>query len=307
MKLKLKLTGIVFIAVFFILICSTVVIYLLLNKQYREATQNSFVNTANIIKDDLLRRMAKQAQDSENMVRSMKMGEQIKFIHDFSGADQFSLTKNSYHQTVAALVQTMSAGGFWQMAVYDKNGTVLAYTEIGDKNQIQAGFHYKNPGELYTVAAVSEGASINAIEFQTEAEMPLKRIVTLFPGDLPPTKLSFFNVIDDIFCLESQIPVFANVYNQAAQKTESALVGLVVARTRLTVAFAQHIAGLTKMEVNLFLASGQLPTGRSQRSEKSQTSSDVSAPLSPPLPRRWKSNPVLRLKLRVMYRRLRQV
>jgi methyl-accepting chemotaxis protein len=253
--------GIVFGVVLFILICSTAVVYLLLNKQNRVAVQDNFVNTANIIKDDLLRQMTKQAQDSDNMVRSMKIGEQIKFIHDFSGADQFSLTKNSYHQTVAALVQTMSTGGFWQMAVYDKKGSVLAYSEIGDGNRVQAGFHNKNPGELYAIAAVAEGASINAIEFQTEAKMPLKGIAERLPSDLPPAKLSFFDVIDGIICLESQIPVFGNEYDKTTQKTESVLVGLVVARTRITPAFAGHIAGLTKMEVNLFLIDGQAVGG----------------------------------------------
>lgn len=261
MKLKSKLMGIVFGVVLFILICSTVAVYLLLNKQYREATQEIFVSTSNIIKDHLLRRMTKQTQDSDNMVRSMKMGEQIKFIHDFSGGDQFSLTKNSFHQIVAALVQAISAGEFWQMVVYDTNGTALAYTEISDENGVQAGFHYKSNGEVYTVASVAEGDSINAIEFQTAATMPLKRITGQYPGNVPNTKLSFFDVIDGNVCLESQIPVFGNVYNKSTQQTESALVGLVVVRTRIAVDFAQHIADMTKMEVNLFLADGKAVGG----------------------------------------------
>lgn len=179
MKLKSKPLSIVAGVVLFIPLCYTATVYVLLNKQYREATRGNFVHTANIFKDDLQRRMTKQAQDSDNMIRSMKMGEQIKLIHDCSGVDQFNLTKNSYHQILATLMQTMSAGGLCQMVVNVKKGTVLAYTEIGGKNPFRAGFHYKNPREIHTVAAIAEGATINAIEFQTQAEMPLKWIIAL--------------------------------------------------------------------------------------------------------------------------------
>jgi len=146
------------------------------------------------------------------------------------------------------------------MGVYDKNATILAYTEKGEENRIQAGFHFKNPVDVYAFATVAEGASINAIDFRDEVEMPLQWIAGQLQGDMPHTQHSFFNVIDGIVCLESQIPVFGNEYNQATQKTESVLVGLVVARSRLTPEFAQHIGGLTKSEINLFLADGR-PAG----------------------------------------------
>jgi sensor histidine kinase regulating citrate/malate metabolism len=58
MKLKTKLLGVVFGVILFIMLCSTVVVYLLLVKQYRKQAQDNFINTANIIKDDLLHQMA---------------------------------------------------------------------------------------------------------------------------------------------------------------------------------------------------------------------------------------------------------
>ena len=50
--------GVVFGVILFIMLCSTVVVYLLLVKQYRKQAQDNFINTANIIKDDLLHQMA---------------------------------------------------------------------------------------------------------------------------------------------------------------------------------------------------------------------------------------------------------
>ncbi|MEJ2038557.1 MAG: hypothetical protein P8X55_06435 [Desulfosarcinaceae bacterium] len=80
MKLKTKLMGIVLIVVLFIMTCSTVVVYLLLGRQYRAAAQDSFVNTADIIKDDLSRQMAKMARDSDDLVRSTEMSNQSRQV-----------------------------------------------------------------------------------------------------------------------------------------------------------------------------------------------------------------------------------
>jgi methyl-accepting chemotaxis protein len=261
MKLKTKLMGVVVGVVVFILLCSTAAVYLLLGKQYREAAQDNFINTANVIKDDLLSRTAKQAKDSDYMARSTKMGELIKFIRDFSGGDQFSITRDTYHRTVASLVQTLSAGGLWQMAVYDSSGAVLAYAETDENGQVRAGFRYQNPDEKYAIAPIPEGAAINTIEFLTEAGMPLENISNRLQGALPDAPNAFFNLVGGVVCMENRMPIMGNAYNTTTDQMESVQVGLLVSRSRLTAAFAERIAGLTKVEVNLFLPDGRSAVG----------------------------------------------
>ena len=261
MKLKTKLMGVVFGVILFIMLCSTVVVYLLLVKQYRKQAQDNFINTANIIKDDLLHQMAKQTRDCEYLVRSTKMGEQVKFIRDFSAKDQFSITRDTYQRTVASLVQTVSAGGLWQMAVYTSDGTILAYTEADAQNQVRAGFRYKDPDEKYAVAVIPDGAAITAIEFKPEAQMPLGKIATRFHGAMPEASISIFNVVNGIVCIESQIPIMGKVYNKTTDQMESVLIGLLVSRIRITSAFTDRMAGLTKVDVNLFLPDGQAVAG----------------------------------------------
>jgi methyl-accepting chemotaxis protein len=53
----------------------------------------------------------------------------------------------------------------------------------------------------------------------------------------------------------------ANKYNRATKKTESVAVGVLISRQRLTAAFAQRIAKLTKTNVNLFNSTGQYMGG----------------------------------------------
>ena len=257
MSLKTKLMGVVLGVVLFVMLCSTVVVYVLLNKQNRQAARDNFVNTSNIIKNDLLGLRNKQDQESGKMVRSTKLGQKIKFIFEFSAMGQFSLTQATYNQIVTSLVQITSANGLWQTAIYDKKGAVLVYTEANAENQIQAGYHYKNPDELFAFAPIPDGAAISDIQFKNKSSMPFQTIEETFNGPLPQASNSFFRTLDDFVCIETHTPVMGQRYNKTTEKLESVVVGVMVSRTRLTPAFAQHIAKLTKTNVNIFLADGR--------------------------------------------------
>ena len=256
MKLKTKLINVVLGAVLFIMLCSTAVVYILLNRQNMAVAQDTLNNTANIIKNDLLLLVKNQTQASGNMVRSTKIGEKVKFISDFSGGDQFSLTRDSYNQIVSSMVQTISAADLWQIALYKEDGQILTYTEVNENNEIIAGYHYRNPEELFAFASITEGASINEIEFKNDADMPLTTIANMYVGTFPKSPVSYYKTIGKYICVETLIPVTANKYNTTTNQMESVIVGVTVSRTRLTGEFAGKIAKLTKTDINLFLTDG---------------------------------------------------
>jgi methyl-accepting chemotaxis protein len=260
MKLKTKLMGMVLGVVLFIMLCSTVVVYLLLNKQNRQAARDNFINTSNIIKNDLLDLRNKQDRESAKMVRSTKLGDKIKFIFNFSALDQFSLTQGTYNEIVSSLVLATSANDLWQTAIYDKKGKILAYTEINDKNQVLAGYRYKDPDERFAIASIPEGASISDIQFKNNSSMPIQTIEVSFNGPLPQASTSFFRTMGDFVCLETHTPLMGQQINKTTEKLYLGLVGVLVSRTRLTASFAQHIADLTKSNVNIFLSDGR-PAG----------------------------------------------
>ncbi len=261
MKLKFKLISVVLGVVLFIMLCSTVVVYILLNRQNMEAAEGNFNNTGNIIKSDLLLLVKNQSQAGGNLVRSTKMGDKVKFISDFSGGDQFSLTKDSYNQLVSSMVQAVSAADLWQIAVYNKEGEILAFAENDENIGIRAGYHYRNPEELFAFAPISEGASINDVQFKSGADLPLKTIAETFADALPQVTVSFYKTIGNHLCIETLTPISGNKFNQKTSQLESVVVGVAVSRTRLTESFAQKIAKLTKTEINLFLPNGNLSGG----------------------------------------------
>ena len=178
-----------------------------------------------------------QTQESGNLVRSTKMGEKVKFISDFSGGDQFNMTKDSYNQMVSSLVQSLSVGDLWQIAVYNKNG------------------------EIFSFAPIPEGASINDIQFKNGSRMPFGMMESNFTADLPNVSKSFYRTLGNSVCIETHTPVIGNKFNQDTNQIETVVVGVTVSRTRLAPAFALQIAKLTKTEVNLFLADGKTAGG----------------------------------------------
>jgi methyl-accepting chemotaxis protein len=261
MKLKFKLISVVLGVVLLMMLCSTAAVYILLNRQNMAAAKDNFNNTANIIKSDLLFLEKNQTQASGNLVRSTKMGDKVKFISDFSGGDQFSLTKDSYNQLVSSMVQTISAADLWQIAVYSKDGEILAFTEVDESNEIHAGYRYRNPEELFAFAPILEDASINDIQFKNEPDMPLETMARTFIDILPQSSASFYKTIGNYICIETHTPVTGNKFNQQTNQLESVVVGVTVSRTRLTDEFAQKIAKLTKTDINLFLSNGKVSVG----------------------------------------------
>jgi methyl-accepting chemotaxis protein len=261
MKLKTKLMGVVLGVVVFILLCSTVVVYWLLNKQNRQNIQANFISTSNIVKSDLQNLQEKQARQSNRIVLSTKLWEKMKFISNFSQIGQFSYTQDSYNKILASLVQAISNNNLWQMAIYDKNGAILAYGQAGGKNKIEGGYRFKNPDQLFAVAPIPEGAAIGDIKFENKKDMPLAMISGSFAGQLPTKPVSFFQQLGDNLCIETQIPIMGKQYDKKTEKQVPMLFGVAITRTRLSTAFVQHIAKLTKENVNIFLADGKIAEG----------------------------------------------
>ncbi len=261
MKLKTKLMGVVLGVVVFILLCSTVVVYWLLNKQNRQNIQANFISTSNIVKSDLLNLQEKQVRQSNRMVLSTKLWEQMKFISNFSKLGQFSYTQDSYNKILASLVRAISNNSLWQMAIYDKNGAVLAYGQADAKNKIEGGYRFKNPDPLFAVAPIPEGAAISDIKFENIKGMPIKTISGAFTGQLPNKPVSFFQQLGNTLCIESQIPIMGQQYDQKTEKQVPVVFGVAITRTRLSAVFVQHIGKLTKENVNIFLADGRIAEG----------------------------------------------
>jgi methyl-accepting chemotaxis protein len=255
-KLLLGVTGMVL----FIMICSTVAVYLLLNKQNHAAVQQNLVKTIDLVKDDLNKRHRKQARDADKAVTVNKIGDGIKFIADFAG--QLSITRGSYLDTTAAMVRFTAASDLWQTAVYDQEGALLAAVQAMPDGTITATFVHDSNPPTFEHARMKAGVPINEVDWQTSDVSVLPAFGNHLAGDPVAAKETVQHVIvDGAFCLRTTTPVHANVFNLETEAVEPRVFGTVVCWQRLDKEFVKTLAKLSGMDINLFSAQGESVTG----------------------------------------------
>jgi methyl-accepting chemotaxis protein len=260
MKIKSKLLIGVIGVVLFIMICSTVAVDLLLNKQNHAAVQKNLEKTINLIKDDISKRQIKQMRDARQMVRVNKVGDNLKFMADFSG--QISITKDSYVKTSSALTQFLSASELWQAAIYGKNGTIVAYSRALTDKSMNVAYAFGTDKLTYENTRINAGDPLNEAKWQASTSSPIAAIAEHFPGKPSMNKETVQYIqTDEGLCLMTTSPIFANAYNKKTQKTEQKVYGTLVAWQPLGKDFCATIAKLSGMDVNIFSAQGKLNTG----------------------------------------------
>jgi methyl-accepting chemotaxis protein len=260
MKIKSKLLVGVTGVVLFIMICSTVAVYMLLNKQNHAAVRQNLEKTINLIKDDLGKRQAKQIRDAGQAVTVNKIGENLKFIADFAG--QINITRDGYVKTAGALAQLISASDLWQAAVYDHQGLVLASVQAMADDTLTTVYAHGEDQRMFEHVRIKAGDPLNEAAWQQSESSPLSAIANRFSGN-PVAEMETIQYIeaDGGLCLQTTVPIHTNVYNRETEQVETQVFGTIVARQRLESDFSATLATLSGMDVNVFNSQGELNVG----------------------------------------------
>ncbi|MFO7713244.1 methyl-accepting chemotaxis protein [Desulfosarcina sp.] len=255
-KLLLGFTGVVLV----IMICSTVAVYLLLNKQNRAAVRASLEKTINLVRDDLGKRQAKQIRDTRQAVTLNKIGENIKFMADFAG--QINITRDGYIKTTAALAQFIAAGELWQAAVFDQNGALVSSAQNMADNTLMTVYAHGQGKQTFEHARINAGAPLNEADWQTSASSPITTIAERFSGNPVAKEESVRYVeMDGGLCIQITAPIYTHVYNRVTEQAEPQVFGTVVAWQRLGRDFSATIAKLSGMDLNVFSGQGKINLG----------------------------------------------
>jgi methyl-accepting chemotaxis protein len=260
MKIKTKLLAGVIGAVLFIMICSTIAVYLLLDKQNHAAVQRNLGKTINLIKDDLGKRETKQKRDSRQTATLNKLGENIKFMSDFAG--QINITRDAYVQTTSALAQFIAASELWQAAIYDQNGSIISVVQNMAGNRLTTVYAYGTDQLVFEHARINTGDPLNEVDWQTASASPLGTVTDRLAGD-PVAEAETVRYVnaDGGLCLRTTVPIHTNVYNRETEQVEPQAFGTMVAWQRLGDNFSATMARLSGMDVNIFSDQGELNAG----------------------------------------------
>ncbi len=262
MGLKNKFLAAVLGVVFFIVVCSTAVVAVLLQRQNKAAAQESLKATLNIILDDLQNRHEKQQRDTLLFIRSNKIGEKVKFISDFNRQGQIEFTRSSVLECVQGLSQLLVTGGLWQVAIYDGEGRIMAFAQaLNSGQELMAGYAYHAKGSQFVYSRVPRGASMRDAKWHDSSHMSLEHLEAHLSGDLYREPQKEFVPMADSICMETRVPIFANSLNKKTKKIEKGLFGVLVSRQLLGQSFAERMSKIGGMEVNLFLPDGKKATG----------------------------------------------
>ncbi len=277
MRIKGKLVTLVSVLVFFAMVTSCVSMYLLLQWQQENLVHSGFNNTANIIRDDLAQRIAKQQLDIGNLANTAKFGDKIKFIQGFSQTGQFSVTKDTYNRMTEDLVNGIITGGLSQAAVYGEQGQILTYGTSSMGKEIIAGYRYKDPQDKFTAAVIGNAGEINAVEFKSSADMPIGGIQSARTQKLPAQMETFFTIVERSLCIETQIPLMANRFNPDTEQTESFTIGILLTRSKVGDTFVRRIEKLTQTPVNLFFADREVSAATLEKYSRLQVSEKIAS------------------------------
>ena len=258
MKLKSKIllgvTGIVF----FIMTCSTFAVYYLLNRQNQRAVHENLEKAINIVRDDLAKRRDKQITDSANMVTTNQLGSHINFISQ--SADQADVARGSFLKTTEALSQTIISGGLWQAVIYDKNGELISFAQSMGDDTLMVGYADRSSPKTFTSSRIKIGDAIIDARWQTSGEFPIETIAQRLDRAMPPSATNSFVVFNNVICLQTIVPTFANEFNSQTGKLEQTLSGAMVANQPLASEFTDNISHLTQMGLGIFTADGKPST-----------------------------------------------
>ncbi len=261
MKLKAKLIITALVIVVIIMICSTIVVSFLAQKQNRTTANKNLSNTMNIIHDALKRREMKQLADVSFMIKAGSIGSKVKFIYDFIKQGNADFTLNSCTELTQNLSNLIAQSGLWQISVYTQDGKLLAYSQQVSDKYLISGYVLHTKGDKYFYSKIKKGDLFVKAKRNKTDKKPLPYLMERIQKPELPAKIVSFTPINKSICIKTIVPIFANKYNPKLHKTEKIICGKVLAYQILGNDFTNRMAHLADMDINIFLANGLKAAG----------------------------------------------
>ncbi len=261
MKLKLKLIITALVIVLFIMICSTVVVSFLAQKQNRATAHKNLNNTMNIVHDALNQLKHKQLSDVLFMAKTDGIGSKVKFIYDFMKQGNAEFTLSSCIEVTQSLSNLIARSGLWQISVYTKDGKLLAYSESVSEKNLLSGYVFHTKGDKYFYSKIKEGDLFVKAKRKQGSEKPLPYLSEQVENPASSKKIVSFSEVNKTICIKTIIPVFSNQYNSKTKTMEKIVCGKIIVYQRLGNSFTKRMAHLSGLDINLFSASGHKIAG----------------------------------------------
>jgi hypothetical protein len=252
------------LVVIFSMVLSTLITSWAINRQNHERQVRYLRQAFLVVKDDLANRESKLLDQSEQVSKHKDLGSLLTyFTKTKTDADVMSSVENYIQDLAKYFRDVLSMNDLQQIALYDKDGTLMAFTvKKGDKSIL--GYTYRLPSKVvYKAATVGKGEEIPVDKFKTIEEF--NEIPFQVQEKIPGKPVVQFGATGKRAFLSAVAPVSATDYvTQDGQTKEvHTNAGFVILKKSIDSPMLTRLSRLTGTDVNLFLggrfASGTIP------------------------------------------------
>lgn len=256
LRLKTKMLLGSLAMVVFVMLASAIVVSIVINRQYREAVGRDITKTINIVRDDLLTTQEKMMADTRQIATINTMGAKVKFLSAYKGRPLNDTTENIFREITTDIQHIGNAGNLWQVAIYDTEGDLLAFSIQKNESGFLIGYVVDRAKELFRQSVLAGGDASARPEWTDATGLPNLPVGKRFQSAPPTDEMAGFAEIDGHVCLVAYVPVMADDINRETGEIEQNHYGVAMSVHRLDQAFVARMSHLTGLQVNLFGPAG---------------------------------------------------
>lgn len=254
MKFKHKLISSAVIIVVFIMILSTLIVSLTVQKQ-NQASANELLKTSfNLIKGELETLQATLMTCSRQMATIDNMGNDVKLAYEFKSESNREIALDTYRKIVKSMFNITTANDLDFAYLYDLDGDLLAFVDP-EADQTTAGYPYQEDSEpVYQMCTLAPEEKISYEAWKTVSQPPSE--VPLKAGAMADQETAGLEKIGNRICLVSRVPVTAVFFNDLTQQVDQQPIGFITAARKIDSGVVKRLARLTGQDINVFIAEG---------------------------------------------------
>ena len=265
MSLKKKLIFGAIGLVVFIMIATLSFVSVLVTKQNKAIADKQVLSAVNVIRQDLLDKQHKLMIDALQMASANKMASKIAYLNDNKREKNIQLLHDPYRAIVEAVYQVGQTSDLWKIAIYDMEGDLKAFAVRGAASDVLGYIHYTATSAAglvksadttvgkdvsFFIATLNKGDAATRDAYKQMETFPEVGIPTKY--DQVTSQSVDFDYSDNSIYLVASVPIIGDVFNAAKGKTEPTQLGFVRACFQFKKDFADKMAQVTGMKINLF-------------------------------------------------------
>lgn len=255
MTLKYKLIFVTLAIVILVMLVTTTVVSMVIDRQNVDASFDRIKNALNIVREDLKATQKKVLFDSHQAGAIDEMAGKVKYLYNYKQDSDISMTQNTFREIASSLFNVCSASGLWKVAIYDSDGDLDAFTVQLSKETFVLAFPEDKNGKAQGVV-LKRDENVKPDMWKSLDSLPKVNLKTKFDGPIPREDAIAFVQIDNSICVVAYVPIFADDYDKDTDKLVKRQFGFAMAIRKLDREFLSRMSRLTGLAINVFSNDG---------------------------------------------------